>query len=312
MLYLKILAKVSLIPKNMIKPKLFGLKYLNQAFSLATASIRKYPVLLLPFVAFSVLELLALLIIYISPRQPFVVLLGPPIRSIWGETFLHFPNNFLLTHKLMSLARMFMAVVFGSLLTGTTVYMVADAYHNKAPKLKDAFGKALKKYIYLFIVTFIVTATFYFSAKFLLGTIARYFAVGHVRLIWLGAQWWLGPMLPVLNFLLALGIQSVLIYMIPLIVYENNGIIKAAYRTFVVFYRLFFPTVVIIFSLMLCYVPITILKHSTPFLINRVFPEFVLVVVFLGILVGNFIVDALITITTATLYLYYRDHPLKK
>jgi hypothetical protein len=284
-----------------------ALTYFKKSYQLTTGSIKKFPVLILPFAIFCLLELFVLIVITVAPRQPFVIVLGPPIRTLWGDVFLHYPSHFLIVHKLMSLSRMFLAVIAGSLMTGITVYMVGDIYNNKKPDLVSAFTKALKKYVYFFIVTFLVTALFYLSAKFLLLTVGRYFAAGHARLLWIGPKLWLGPMLPTLNFILALGIQSVLIYMIPLIAYDNCNLLKAFFKSFAVFLRLAIPTVLIILIFMLCYIPVTILKHSTPFLINRVFPEFVLIVAVAGIIVGNLVVDALITISTAFLYLEYKN-----
>lgn len=281
--------------------------YLKKAYTLTLSSIRKNPLLLLPFAVFSLFEFAALLVICLAPRQPFIKVFGPPIRTLWGEIFLHYPTNFLLMDKLLSLSRMGMAVIFGSLLTGMAVYMVLDAYQNKPLKAGAAFKSSFKKYIYFLVATLIVTMSFYFSARYLLIGLGYYFTHGHTRLLWLPPQLWIGPMLPAINFLLALTIQSALIYIIPLLVFENCNFFKAFLRTFLVFKRLFIPTLLLICAAMLVYVPITILKHSTPFLIEKTFPEFIIFVAGLGILVGNLAVDAFITLSTAFLYLIYRE-----
>lgn len=281
--------------------------YLKKAYTLTLSSIGKNPLLLLPFALFSLLEFIALIVIYLAPRQPFVKVFGPPIRTLWGEIFLHYPTNFLLMDKLLSLSRMGMAVIFGSLLTGMAVYMVSDSFKNKPIKINAAFKNSIKKYIYFFVATLIVTMSFYFSARFLLIGLARYFTHGHARLLWLPPQLWIGPMLPAINFLLALVIQSALIYIIPLLVFENYNFLRAFFKTFLIFKRLFVPTLLLISVAMLVYVPITILKHSTPFLIDKTFPEFILLVAILGIVVGNLVIDAFITLSTAFLYLIYKE-----
>ena len=88
--------------------------------------------------------------------------------------------------------------------------------------------------------------SFYFSARYLLIGLCYYFTHGHTRLLWLPPQLWIGPMLPAINFLLALGIQSALIYIIPLLVFENCSFLRAFLRSFLIFKRLFVPTVLLI------------------------------------------------------------------
>src|SRR4030042_4575140 len=74
--------------------------------------------LCIPFVSFFAFELLSLIILYYSPRQPFRVIFGPPIKTFWGERFLHYPFFFMLLPKLLSTARMVLSVFIGSLTAG--------------------------------------------------------------------------------------------------------------------------------------------------------------------------------------------------
>jgi hypothetical protein len=54
---------------------------------------------------------------------------------------------------------------------------------------------------------------------------------------------------------------------------------------------------------MLIYIPIIILNNNTVLLINKFFPEVIVGVVFLGILISSLVIDPLVTVSTALLYL---------
>ena len=58
------------------------------------------PAVYLPFLIFALIELTALIVLFLAPRSPANVLLGPPIRRLYGEQFLHYPYDLTLLPKL--------------------------------------------------------------------------------------------------------------------------------------------------------------------------------------------------------------------
>jgi hypothetical protein len=235
--------------------------------------------------------------------MPLKLILGPAIRTFWGERFLHYPLNFLLLPKLTSFARMALSIFFGSLLTGMAVAIVSDAYNKKHLKLEASFKTALKRYFELFAVVFIFTFLFYIIQKIVMAGLMKYFMAGHSRLLFLGAGIWLGPVLFCLNFILAVLVQSAFIYAIPILIIEKEKLVKAIARSFVLFKKLFIPTFILVGLPMLLYVPILILESGSGFLINRLFPESVLLVLILGSLVSSVVIDLLVTVSTTFMYL---------
>ena len=269
-------------------------------------SLKNNPALFVPFLIFAIFEFITLIIIYLAPRMPLRIIFGPAIRTFWGEQFLHYPLNFLLLPKLASLSRMFLSVFFSSLLTGMAVSIVFDLYNKKQVKLKASFKVALKKYISLFIVVLILTATFYFTVKIITIGLTRYFIAGHSRLLFLGPGIWIGPILLCLNFILAVLIQSAFIYAIPVLIIDNEKLIKSIIKSLALFKSLFIPTIILVGLPVLVYIPIIVLKYNTTFLINRIFPEFILWVAILGIIV-NALIDLIITTSCTVVYLINKD-----
>lgn len=284
-----------------------GKSSIKKAYSNTFQSLKKHSILLKPFIIFGLIDLAALLLIYFGVRMPLRLVFGPIIRTFWGEAYLHYPDNFMLLPKLVSLSRMALTIIFGSFLTGVAVAIVFGIYNKKEIKLKDAFKAALKQYSSLLIVVLIFTLGFYFLIKLVGIGLVKYFLAGHRRLLFLNAGLWLGPILLALNFMLALLIQSAFVYAIPLLIIEKQKLTNAILGSFLLFKRLFFPTLILVGLPMLAYIPIILLNANPGFLIERAFPEFVLWVSFFGCVISALVIDPLVTITTAFLYLINRD-----
>lgn len=256
-------------------------------------AFKKKPSVFTPFVIFAALEFLALMIIFLAPRMPLILVFGPPIRTFWGEKFLHYPANFLLLPKLASHSRMLLSIFAGSLLSGLAV----SRLYEKPSKT------AFKKYISLFLIVFIISILFYFSVKLIAILLTKYF-MDHRRLLFLGARLWLGPISIVINLTLALLIQAPFVYAIPALIAGEEKFIKAILKSFVFFKKHFVTTLALAGLPMLIYIPIVILNYNTSLLIYKFFPEVILFVSLSSIVVSSLIVDPLITISTA---LFYRD-----
>lgn len=290
-----------------MKEQIHGIPLIKKAYNTSIKSLKNSPALFIPFIIFAILEVIVLVIIYLAPRMPLRLILGPVISTFWGERFLHYPVNFLLLPKIASLSRMGLAVIFSSLLSGVAVALVFAVYNKKQIKFKEAFKSALIKYASLFILVLIFTLLFYFLVKLIIIVLVKYFMAGHSRLLFLGPGIWMGPILSAINFMLALLIQSAFVYAIPLLIIEKQKLIKAVIGSFVLFKKLFIPTLILVGLPMLVYIPIIILNSKTAFLIDKVFPEFILLVSFLSIIISSLVIDTIVTISTTFLYLLSKE-----
>ena len=280
---------------------------LKNVYSKVIQAIKSNPVVFLPFAIFAAFEFISLIVIYLAPRMPLKLLLGPPIRAIWGEKFLHYPLNFILIPKLASLAKIGLTVILGSLLTGVATLLIYNIYNKTKINLKDVFKSTLKKYVSLFAIALLFTLIFYFLDKVASKLLIKYFVSGHTRLFFLGPKIWLGPILLCFNFILAIIVQSAFVYAIPILLIGGETLTKAVFKSFVLFKKLFVKTILLVSLPMLAYVPIIILQSDPAFLITRLFPEAVLLVTILSLIVSSFIVDLLITLAATNLYLTHKN-----
>jgi len=94
-------------------------------------------------------------------------------------------------------------------------------------------------------------------------------------------------------------------------VIEKVNPFKALLGSCGLFFKSFFPTIMLVGIPMLAYVPIIILQYNTLFIINKFYPELVLFVAFLNVLITSLFVDVLITVSTTLYYLKKKDSLLQ-
>jgi hypothetical protein len=280
---------------------------LKKVYGKTIQSIKDNPVLFLPFGVFATFEFISLIIVYFAPRMPLKLLFGPPIKALWGERFLHYPANFILMPKLVSLARIGLTVIIGSLLTGIATILVYNLYKNTKINLKSAFKLALKKYVSLFTIVLLFTLIFYFLDKLTSKLLVKYFVSGHTRLLFLSARIWLGPILTCLSFAIAVIIQSAFIYAIPILLIEEETLTKSIIKSFGLFKKLFVKTLLLAGLPMLTYIPVVVLQSDPAFLIAKLFPEAVFLVSILSLVISSLIIDLFITLSSTQLYLMHKD-----
>src|SRR3990167_8068562 len=91
----------------------------KQLIPLLKGSVDTYiahPVILIPFLTLAFIQLLILEILFFFPRYPLSVFFNPIVRTLWGEGFVHFPNNYLILPKLFQNAQVFIYIFVSSYL----------------------------------------------------------------------------------------------------------------------------------------------------------------------------------------------------
>ena len=282
--------------KNINKPSLI-ITYAN-----TINLFKSHPILMFPFFIFASIDCLILTIIFLAPRQPFLPVLGPIISTFWGEKFLHYPYNFLLLPKLEYFSRMGLSVLFASLLTGMAVNMIYEAYKRNPIHLGRSFQLALKKYVYLFIAVFLFTGLFYLIIRLVnAGLIQYFFSEGRSK-SFLMTRLGLGPIILCVNFFIAMFVQAAFNYIIPVLMLENKNFFRSLTDAFLLFEKLFIFTLLLVGIPLLAYIPIIILNFNTMSLITGFFPELVLIISFLGIIVSDLLINPLITASATIVF----------
>lgn len=274
----------------------------SEVFRFAPFALRNQPAIFLPFLVFSVIDLLLLAVLYLAPRQPFNVVLGPPIRAFWGEAYLHYPNNFLLLPQLASLSRTLLYIVAGSLLTGMAVLFVKRAYSGR--EAGSVWLAVSRRYVPLAGIVLLVTGVFTVFSRGMEAYFSFFFS-HNSSLFLIPARIWRHEASFALNLIAGIGVQAVFVYAVPALLIENTGMGRAVLRSWVVFKRMPFATLALVSVPVLAYLPVMVLQYKTPFFVN-LYPESVLYIAVAGSLINALIVDILVTVSATYLYLKKR------
>jgi hypothetical protein len=130
----------------------------------------------------------------------------------------------------------------------------------------------------------------------------KYFLAGHKKLLFLGPNIWLGPLSAIIGLFIVLFIQSAFTYAIPAVIGGGDTLVRALIKSVILFKNYFFTTLLLVGLPMLIYVPLLVLNYNSVFLIDRFFPEIILCLAVVGVIVNSLVVDPLITLATAELY----------
>lgn len=245
------------------------------------------PNIFIPFFVIGVFDVFLLLLIYLAPQRPLSIILAPPIRAFWGEQFLHYPVNLLLIPRLFNYAHTVSTAIIGVLMTGLAVGMLSEAKEGSRPGVLVNLIRSVKRYLTLiavWLITFGLMTIIFKVPQFL-----------HLKQTALSTGLYVG-------FLFALLIEVIFIYTIPVVMLEKKKLWPAIKKGLSFSKSKFLPTLILIIFPTLIYIPLTLLGGRLPFLMNRLFPEVVLIFMGLGIIV-SLIVDCLITCSTTVLFL---------
>ncbi len=266
------------------------------------------PIVLIPFCILAGIESIALFLLACAPHFPVSIVLAPPIKSIWGEIYLHYPFIYELLPRVFYYSNMVFGVVVGSLTSGMAVYMVYLLRKKEKVELKETFLTVFKRYISLFILAFILFSLVHFLMKQPGIILFKYFRAGrHARLLFLGPKFWFNVFLPVAGFLMAVILQALFVYTIPYIVIKGKKFLSALISGLALFVRMPLKTLLVVTVPMFLYIPMTMLRINMALLADKFSPEVIVLVLFLGILVATILVDTLVTLATTLLFIEATD-----
>ncbi len=290
--------------KNTKKVSIIGV-----IWRVAFNALKNHPVILIPFCISGILKLLGLLIIFLSIFYPLSIVCAPIIKTLWGETFLHYPFNFNLMPKVFYYVQIAIYIFIDGLLSGMAVWMVFQSNEGRRPQVLESFKKVFPKYVILasFLLTIFLIMHFISQAENLV--ILRLLKLKFVAL--LANTGMLNFIKVFFNFFVIVLIETGFAFVIPFVVLGNRRFFKAIAGSFLLVKKVFPATFVLIVVPTLITLPFSLLKTGLPVLMNKTLPEITFLVLGLSVVVIVF-VDCIVTTSLAFLYLSRKDLGLEK
>ena len=254
---------------------------IRKIYSKSCEVLQKDPTILFLFILVGILDLLALSVLFLIPSIGF---LSPIVRTLWGERFLHYPENFLLLPKLFNYAHFIILTLIGVLLTSVAIKKIQACYDNSRISLVQAGKVVIRKYFGLMAIWLLFYGVFMVAMRFILSflppVIFLQFAVA---------------------FLFSLIIQSVFVFLMPAYILLGSRFLKAIWEGFLLGLKRLHITCLLISVPMFAMIVLSFLKSIIPAFV-QVVPEMVLWVLFVGVVVST-VVDLLVTTSTTILFL---------
>jgi hypothetical protein len=252
------------------------------------ALLNKRPKIIIPFLVTGILNIIAIYLLYYAPQRPVSFVLGPPIIRFFGEKFLHYPTNFLILPKLVNYAELAIGALFGMLMTAVAVHMIWDVKNGERALFFVNLIRSLKRYISLLVIWGISFGILTGVSKILSKTPA-------LKTIPKGQ-------FITLYFFIAVLINMLLIYAVPLLIIKKRNLFGALSHSIVVLAKSFFTTLILVAVPSLFYLPVIMAKSKTVTLIDKFFPEIILTVLITGVIV-SIISELIITTSITVLFL---------
>ncbi|MFA4992253.1 MAG: hypothetical protein WC569_06710, partial [Candidatus Omnitrophota bacterium] len=237
------------------------------------------------------------------------IVAAPIIRTLWGEAFLHYPMNFVLMPQVFYYKQIFIYIWLDGLLSAMAVWMVYKANEGEKVSLGSAFRAVLPKYIML--ASFLLMM---FFAVYLAGYAENFAFLKLMRFKFVSAIAKSGALEFIkvfLNFFVIGLIETMLVFVIPFIALGNKTFFKAIGSSFETAKRLFGAAFLIVIIPTLTLLPFSLLKIALPQLMDKTMPEITMAVLAGNVIMGM-LVDSMVTISAALLFLARKDLLVEK
>jgi len=269
----------------------------------AIISIIENKIILLPFLTIAFFQILAIEILYFSPKFPLNVFFGPLVSKLWSPVYMHYPQNLVFLPNLFQNFNIGLYLFLNTFLICTAVSMIGAINQGEKADIKTALKNLWPRYVHIVTLAVII----------ILMTLGLDWAYERVfrRALEIRSQSGKFYMLkiiilsskPFISLLISVFAAAVLAYTFPLITLEKKNVFKALAENFKVLWRawiftffiVFWPTLIASMFFMFRTADLT-LKH----------PELSIFLVVLGLIVAT-LTDAVIYTAITTYYLAWKE-----
>jgi hypothetical protein len=262
-----------------------------EVFRKLTGLIKRYPVIVMPFIAIAVFEAVTLTVLFLAPRPPLSMAIAPVIRAFWGEQFLHYPTNFLLLPKLFEYSRNILTFFTGIFFSGIALSMLLQASKGQRPEWFLGFGRVFSRYFRLALIWGLIFGLSAASSKVL----------SHYAGMFPSFRWFIAA-----EFAVSLVTQLLFVFSFPAIIVENRKAFMSLVRSLALLKNYPLTAFLIVFIPSLLVFPVMYAHVKLPFLMGTFAPEATLWV--LGLHIGLVtVVDCLVTLGAGMLLIMHRE-----
>jgi hypothetical protein len=263
-------------------------------FSRTFATIKKTPVLSIPFLFVGLFNFLWLSLVYFAPRYPVSLLMAPPIRKIWGGEFLTYPRNFVLIPKLYFYGELALVCTLGLCATAYALWLLKCSYGSEPKRFSSlkAYGKAFQNYLKMVIIYLMLYYLIKVIAVALLSLLRPLFQMNPYTVL----------LTVPLEVVIVTGVQAFFFFVFPVFVIGERKFIKGLIENFQLFFTNTRAIIVLIIVPSLLLIPAKALFIFNPLIAQRLGYESICYIIVVNI-IANVIADVCISLCAGVAYI---------
>jgi hypothetical protein len=273
----------------------------------ALSTFLSQPAILLSYATIAFIQLLVLEILCFSTRFPLSGFFNPVIRAIWGEPFVHYPNNFLILNKMFQFVQMPLYIFVSSFFIATAIGVVQALNEKDKVKFSSVLRQVFKRYVHICVAAFIAIFVYYFLYKLYGPVLARAAKISSTKGIFYIIKVVVLESVPYINLLIGTFVTTVFAFVIPIIVIDKKGVLSALVNNFKELWGSFWFIFLFVLVPTLFYLPVILLRGNIATIAQASFPEIRAIILVVSIFV-SILVDAVIYTGLAIYYLLKKEN----
>ena len=265
------------------------------------------PIILYPFIIIIFIQLLLFEVLYFAPRYPLSLFFAPIIRTLYGETFLHYPFNLFILPKLFQSVQIYLYLFISSFLTGVSIFIIAALNHDKKITFSQAIKEIRSQYVYI-VVAAIVTYLFlqgFFALDALI--IKRALAIHSKTGIYYLIKKIVIDGAPIIQVFFEILVTVIFAFVYPIIIIEKKKVFPAILLNFKLIRKSFMFIFGVVFLPTIFYLPVLLLRSNISSLTRGNAPEVSLIPIILSIIM-IVLIDAVVYTSITTFYLLKEEN----
>lgn len=266
-----------------------------------------HPVILFPFLTIAFIQLLILEILYFAPRVPLSAFFNPVVRTLWGEEFVHYPNNFTILPKLFQYAQIPLYLFVSSFLITVAVAIIAAINDGRKVRFLPACWDILSRYVHVFVGALISFGVFYGLHKIYNLAVIRALEITSTQGFFFVIKTVVTKAPAYFNLLIGAFVTTVFAFLFPLIAIEKKKIFSAIALNFKHLWGSFWFVAILVILPTLFYIPVLFLRGNIGMVAQTTFPEARVLVLVVSIVVTMFI-DATVYTAITMYYLLKKEY----
>jgi hypothetical protein len=283
--------------------------------------IRKYPVILVPFLITAVFKFLALLIAYWSPRMPFYGIIAPlvirgggtKLGNLFGFAafardpanpfylnpgYFHYPGNFEMLPAIYDFGqRWLIYLTVDAIMAGLAVGLIYAIHSGSSAEITSNLRNAARRYPTLLVLWFlllVMSIVLFRGPGWLLVRTGVHVTVGTANLI------------TTVAIVIGVLLDAFFAFLTPAVITESTRTWHAIGRSFSVARKVFLPTLVIVAIPTLIQIGVMFLRGQGHVLMIKTVPEIILWVIGIEIAI-SLMANVFLTAGTTTIFLLNKD-----